>query len=78
LARIDRRAFERLLDKIGGIHDRRETRLITTLVERWMGELAERPMEERQPVQDRPEPERPPVREPFSDDDRRDPPPLRT
>ena len=58
---------------------RRETRLITTLVERWMGEPAERPMEERQPVQDRPEPERPPVREPFSDDDeRRDPPPLRT
>jgi hypothetical protein len=58
---------------------RRETRLITTLVERWMGEPAERSMEERQPVQDRPEPKRPPVREPFSDDDeRRDPPPLRT
>ena len=58
---------------------RRETRLITTLVELWMGAGAERPMEERQPVQDRPEPERPPVREPFSDDDeRRDPPPLRT
>jgi hypothetical protein len=58
---------------------RRETRLITTLVERWMGKPAERPMEERQPVQDRPEPERPPVRGPFSDDDeRRDPPPLHT
>jgi hypothetical protein len=58
---------------------REETRLITTLVDRWMGELAERPMEQRQPVQDRPEPERPPVREPFSDDaERRDPPPLRT
>jgi hypothetical protein len=57
---------------------RRETRLITTRVERWMGELAERPMEERQSVQDRPEPERPPLREPFSDDDeRRDPPSLR-
>jgi hypothetical protein len=57
---------------------RRETKLITTLVERWMGEPAERSMEERQPVQDRPEPKRPPVREPFSDDERRDPPPLRT
>ncbi len=56
---------------------RQETRLISTLVERWMG--AERPMEKRQPVQDRPEPERRPVRVPFSDDDeRRDPPPLRT
>jgi hypothetical protein len=57
---------------------RRETRLITTLVDRRIGELAERPMEQRQPVQDRPEPERPPVREPFSDDERRDPPPPRT
>lgn len=59
---------------------RRETRLITTtFVERWMDELAERPMEERQPVQDRAEPERPLVREPFSDDDeRRDPSSLRT
>jgi hypothetical protein len=58
---------------------RRETRLITTLVERRMGDLQERPVEERQPVQDRPEPETPPMREPFSEDDERyDPPPLRT
>ena len=36
-------------------------------------------MEKRQAVQDRPEPERRPGRGPFSDDDeRRDPPPLRT
>ncbi len=35
---------------------------------------------ERQPEQDRPEPEQPPVREPGEDDsyERREPPPLRT
>ena len=35
--------------------------------------------ERREPAYDRPEPEQPPVEEPFSDDDERlDPPPLRT
>jgi hypothetical protein len=56
----------------------REPRLIPTVAERWTSDLEERPLEE-QPAQDRPEPEPPPVRDPFSDDDERfDPPPLRT
>jgi len=39
----------------------------------------ERAVDQQQPVQERPEPGRPPVEEPPSDDnERRDPPPLRT
>ena len=54
------------------------TRRETTLVERRMDEPEERPLEERQPVQDRPEPGGPPITEPFAEDDERyDPPPLR-
>jgi hypothetical protein len=53
-----------------------KTGLITILVERWMGKRAERPV---QPVQDPPEPEQPPMKEPLSDDgERHDSPPLRT
>jgi hypothetical protein len=53
-----------------------ETGPIAILVERWMGERAERPA---QPVQDRLEPQRSPAKEPLSDDgERHDPPPLRT